>query len=238
MIAIVTAIKEEAAALRWPLRHVTVDYSVTVTGVGKDRALASMQKLFVKYERPDLVLAMGFCGGLADNLRPGCLSLTRQFLAQNEETVFSATDIFAGQARQTLMTGTVPFVEGNSLTVDNIVRSSRRKRSLAKEYGVATVNMEDYWLALACNRAGVPFISIRAVVDAVNDDLPAFVEEFATADDSGRGLGIALGAIKRPGNVLSLLSMAKKASSAKKSLGEFAADFLPHVVTGGIPSPV
>ena len=197
-----------------------------------------MGKLLADGEKPSLVLALGFCGGLSDELRPGSLALAKRFLAQNQEPVLNATRAFVDQAEKILMAGTVPFSVGGSLTVSNIVRSRRQKRGLAKEYGVSSVNMEDYWLALACAGAGVSFISVRAVVDTVHDDLPAFVEEFASADDSGRGLDIALGAIRRPGNVLSLLSMAKKASAAKRSLGTFAGNFLSNIAAGGIPSPV
>ena len=238
MIAIVTAIREEAAAIRWPLRRMVGDYSVITTGMGKESALTSMQKFFVDGGKADLVLALGFCGGLTNDLRPGCLVLTRRFLAQNEDVVFNASSVFFEQGEKIMTKGTTPFLVGDSLTVGGIVRSGRQKQVIAKEYGVSIVNMEDYWLAHACAEAGVPFMSVRGVVDTVHDDLPAFVEEFAKADDSGRGLSIALGAIRRPGNILSLLSMAKKASAAKKSLGAFAGSFVPNAISGGIPTPV
>jgi nucleoside phosphorylase len=238
MIAIVTAIKEEAAALRWPLRRVTEGYSVTTVGVGRERALSSMDTLLSKGRKPDLVLALGFCGGLTQDLRPGCLALTTRFLALGEDQVLGASTMLVEEAKRSLRFGNVPFSVGGSLTVNSIVRDSRQKQNLAKEYGVATVNMEDYWLALACANSEVPFVSVRAVVDTFHDDLPAFVEEFASTDDSGRGLGIALGAIRRPGNLLSLLSMAKKAGAAKKSLGIFAGNFVPKFVSSGVLSPV
>lgn len=184
-----------------------------------------------------MVLALGFCGGLTSSLTPGWLILAKRFLAQNQELVLSATPAFAEQAEKNLTAVGIPFSMGDSLTVDGVVRSSRQKAALAREYAVSTVNMEDYWLAQRCAEANVPFISVRAVVDTVNDDLPAVIEEFASTDDSGRGLSIALGAIRRPANVLILLSMAKKAGAAKKSLGVFAGRFVPNLISGGILSP-
>ena len=59
------------------------------------------------------------------------------------------------------------WTRAESLTVSSVTATSRRAGSLRRRYGALTENMEGHALALGCRRAGIPFLEVRAVSNAV-----------------------------------------------------------------------
>jgi nucleoside phosphorylase len=73
---------------------------------------------------------------------------------------------FAGACRRGLRAGDAAPAD-HLRTLDHIA-SVREKASLARE-GVAAVDMETAWLAEAASTAGIPFLSVRVIIDGPDD---------------------------------------------------------------------
>ena len=93
------------------------------------------------------------------------------------------------------------------------VAGAGRKSELYESAGARTVNMEDYWVADTARAAGVPFASVRAVLDAAHVELPGYV-----AAGGGNAMPVALGLAAHPGRMLSLWRLAHMARAARNSL--------------------
>ena len=81
MIAIVAAMKDEVRRLGSLRRTAKGQASVTVSGVGKEKALAAASSLCDGDSPPSLVLSIGFSGALSDDLSVGDLVLARRLLS-------------------------------------------------------------------------------------------------------------------------------------------------------------
>ena len=73
----------------------------------------------------------------------------------------------------------VPIFNGGSLTVDHLVTGPHEREALRTEYQVYSVNMEDYRAAEAAQNAGVPFLSVRVVLDTASQRLPGYLPGLA-----------------------------------------------------------
>lgn len=73
---------------------------------------------------------------------------------------------FAGACRAELRPGDV--VPGDALRTLDHVASPAEKAELGWQ-GVAAVDMETSWLAAAATEAGLPFLSVRVIIDRLQD---------------------------------------------------------------------
>lgn len=188
--------------------------SLHVSGVGKDRVTASLNRLMA--EAPDGVIMVGFCGASDPALKTGDIHVANLFhafgggsilssaIAANQEFASTLTDAAHANGCRvvTAPSATVPAVAG-------IVAKSAVYASL----GVASVNMEDYWAACAARSAGVPFASVRAVLDTADQDIPPWVSLYAR-----NALRAAWGLVTHPGRLPTLLHLWRQAELARRQL--------------------
>ena len=146
--------------------------------------------------RPRAVLLLGFAGAVEPALKPGDLILSNRYYraAPSVESALHMADCPSGsrhqyddpefldpdpwmrqQAVDSVQETALHFSSLPSLTVDRVIDSPEDKRAAFDRYSVATVNMEDYWAAAAAQEAGVPFLSVRAVLDVAGQRLPDLV---------------------------------------------------------------
>ncbi len=130
-------------------------------------------------------------------------------------------------SREALAQAGLTAIETDSMTVEELVTDSHTKRELHRRYPVGTVNMEDYWVARLAAAAQVPFLSVRAVLDTADQELPSYVLEL-----SGRP---GWAAITRPWRVPTLLRLSGQLNQAQASLARFALAFVRNWAAGESP---
>jgi adenosylhomocysteine nucleosidase len=141
-IGVVAALRAEVRRLNHPRLRLVVG------GVGYDRARAAAARL-CDAARPTLLVSAGFCGALDPALRTGDLLVggtvreARRF-APDERALGALPD-----ARR-----------GDTLWVPQV-----RRDLGARPEGVAAVDMESAAVAAVALERGIPFVSIRAVLD-------------------------------------------------------------------------
>ena len=112
------------------------------------------------------------------------------------------------------------LVYGPSVTVSAIA-NSKSKSALHAATGAMSVNMEDYWAASAASAYGIPFASVRAVLDTAQDDLPEYLI------NAGDGIfGVLRGLVTHPGSVPDLIRLARKARVARANLTDCVSGWL------------
>ena len=65
------------------------------------------------------------------------------------------------------------------MTVDHLVAEPREREELRTQYQIRSVNMEDYRAAEAAQKTGVPFLSVRVVLDTASQRLPGYLPGLA-----------------------------------------------------------
>ena len=211
--------------------------SVTVTGIGKDKALAAVSSLLESNPKPSLILSIGFAGALSDQLSVGDLVLARRLISTDGSPTLQIEPRLFQQAEDAILVNAIPFVRRDSLTADRLVRTPDKRERLAKEFHAQAVSLEDYWVCSAASRAGVPFVSVRAITDTTGQFLPPYVEEIMLQREARQGMGLIFNTLAKPGRLPTLMALAGSAKKAQKSLETFTKTFVNQAVQRGVPSP-
>ena len=158
--------------------------------VGTGRECADRLQTLIRERGASGVLILGVCGGLDPSLRPGDLILGRAVLARAGEER-RPSQLLLDAARRSLRRAGISFVSSRIYTAARPIGSRRAKVKAWNEFGAAGVDLESYWLAEAADRAGLPWLVVRAVVDPADWALPPSLAEWASEADSARALRAA-----------------------------------------------
>jgi nucleoside phosphorylase len=123
-------------------------------------------------ERPRLVISCGFAGGLDPSLRPGDLVLATSVCDETGDSVTVRQDVLGTARRALAMHGRI--AEGEVLCATRVLARADDKRSIARP-GRYAVDLESWGAARAADRARVPWLVLRVIVDPHDVDLPPFV---------------------------------------------------------------
>lgn len=165
MIAVVCAVPAERRALAGLTGP---DLAVHVSGMGAEAAGRAGRAIAAAPLRA--LVAAGFCGALAPDLRVGDL------VAADEVRDEASGERFAADAE---LLAAAPGRRGTLVSAAGIVRSPAERARLD---GLA-VDLESAALARAARAAGLPFIALRAVTDETRHRLPDFERMM---DEAGR----------------------------------------------------
>ncbi len=186
---------------------------IITTGVGPDRARDAAEEEFERHE-PTQVISIGVAGGLTNNLRRPSITIPTSVIRQGDSAEFKPDDDLRKQVVRLLNQADIFWQSVTSITTPKIL-FTRPEKQEAAETGAEIVQMEDAEWAEACEQAGIPFLSIRVVMDALDDDIPNEVVQWRGKPSA---LDIAVGAIRRPGLLPELLSLGIQRQSAIQEL--------------------
>ena len=108
-------------------------------------------------------------------------------------------------------------IAGAILTADAPLLTPAAKRRARAASGAMAVDMEGRWIADAAAARGVPLISVRAVVDEADFEIPPFAAAIA-ADGGRREWARAIRAAVNPLEARRILTLAWRARKAARSL--------------------
>ena len=199
------------------------DVVLVESGPGSKRATKTANAVIDAY-RPRLVVSSGFGGGLDLGLQRFDLIVAESLvdIDKNEITL----DPIA----------IVPWLaevnnlhRGRLLTVDRIVRLSEDKRQLGEKHKALAVDMESFAVAEVCRERQVPILVVRAISDAVDDELPPDIGYLLSRKTFAGQLGAAVGSIfRRPGAAKDLFHLHQTALEASGRLAKFFSKLCIH----------
>jgi nucleoside phosphorylase len=143
------------------------DVRVVRTAIG-ERSRETMDGLDGGSTEASVLIAAGFCGGIDPRIRRGDLFLARLVRHRGEE--IQVDPELLEQARHALNGGSAGLYVGPCESVDHVLRPDE-KRALAAD-GMASIDMESGPLARWAADRGIPFITLRVVLDPTETDLP------------------------------------------------------------------
>ena len=116
-------------------------------------------------EKFEWVVSTGFAGGVRPGFRVGDLVLATEVVEAGTGRRRKPAAGWAG------LNGSCSA--GIFVTVERPLRDSGEKRELGARYGAVAVEMETARVAQAAEEAGVPWVSLRAILDPMEAPLPA-----------------------------------------------------------------
>jgi len=184
---------------------------MVANGPGQELAAKAVGTALAR-SHPDAVISTGYCGALDSALAAGEIFVAVRVEAAGAGFA-AAVPAAAGRGWKT---GTLLSLERVATTV--------AEKSRLRESGAAAVDMEAGAVALAAQRAGLPFYCIRAVLDRAEEEFGFDFNALRGADGRFSRSRILKAALARPLERLpELMKIERRGRKASRALGDFIA---------------
>ena len=180
------------------------------------------------------LLMLGVAGAVQPGLKSGDLVLSSRYYREgfDVQPEFLEPDPRLRQfALAAADDSDLPVIYADSLTVSKLVTTADAKQDIHRRYPAGLVNMEDYWVARAARDAGVPFISVRAVLDTAQQSLPSYLCRIASSPQAA-----IFGVAAMPWRWPALLGLWRRFHLTQGALTDFAMNFLAQA-SRDVPVP-
>ena len=181
---------------------------VLITGMGRKNADHAIRKA-LQQVRPAMVLSCGFAGGLNPQL-------------PSETVVFEAADREIETNLLAMGAFAVKFH-----CAERVAVTVAEKKALRKSTGADAVEMESAAIGAVCNQAGIPFATIRGILDAADEDLPLDFNKLMNAKQEMSYLKLTAALMKSPGKIGKLKLLQKRCRAAALKLASTLVRIIP-----------
>lgn len=198
--------------------------ALIISGPGRENAARATEAL-ISGHRPGWVFSAGFAGGLQPELEARDVVMVDRLVEVSGNRLRLDLKVDAGSLAK--MAG---VHLGRLLTADRIVRLPEEKRSLGRQHDALAVDMETFAVAEVCRERAIPFLAVRVIHDAVDDELPPDVEHLLSQKTVPGRLGAVAGALwRRPASLKDMYRLRANAVSASQRLAEFLAGMIQQL---------
>ncbi len=205
------------------------ELAMIATGIGHARASRTAAHAMEQFPAAELVIATGVAGALAEHLRPGDLVLVDKIIADALGDQIPREIAIAREQLDSIAAALdakhLRHVRGAMLTAGRVLPGAREKAAARAETGAIAVDMETAALAAEAARRGIPFVSLRTILDAVGDEIVG-----PKIDESGRvrALATATGLMRNPGALFRIPRIMKNLAIATNALADALEAAIAH----------
>lgn len=213
------------------------------SGIGRERVEAVVTNLADSYALNGIV-SWGFGGALIPELKTGDIVIcshmsldpdhegpTPELPTETEQQntkVFHSDKNMVDLAMEIGLKEAIELRQGGSLTLDHIAEEPEEKKNLGEKYPVIVAEMEAYWLAAIAQEIQMPFLSVRAISDAMGvwvPDIKLFVNE-----DASINVGqLTQYLLRHPNKVPAMAILGTYVRRASRNLAGFGTELLPRI---------
>jgi nucleoside phosphorylase len=205
-IRLLKSIKRDGTILRGTLENRTSEVCVLHTGVGASKCEERVGN-FLRDERPQLLIASGFCGGTSDELHPGDLVIGNNV---SEPTLLT-------KARATLPNAKI----GKIHSAERIIDATADRYAIGREYDAVAIDIETETIARLCSAESIPMLALRVVSDSPAAPFPAPPNVLFNIEKQRTDFSRLLSYIARnPASAITLAQFSKQIGHAKTELAD------------------
>ncbi len=225
----VTGLQQELEALGGS-RGIGFPVECHLVGVGPRRAGKNMARVLeMGKRRPKGVLMLGVAGAVDPGTETGEIVLADRYVVDSA-VVDSAMEPAPPIGPDPQMLGVaegahaklrMPVRRGDSLTVDHLIAEGWERQGLREKFGVGSVNMEDHAVAAACGAVGVPFLSVRVILDRAEQTLPGYLPGLSRKRNA-----VLTQVMMRPWRIPTLLKLNSQMDLCQSVLTRFGMTYL------------
>ncbi|MCF3935827.1 phosphorylase [Acuticoccus sp. M5D2P5] len=159
------------------------------------------------------VVSFGLAGGLAAGVRPGDLVIAERIVGRESFDCHPVGARLAASLSPRLMVH-----RGSIVAIDAPVLTPAEKRALAAAHGAIAVDTESHLAARFAEAHGLPFVTLRAVCDPVDQPLPPLAIHAVGANGRLDLPAIVSEIARRPGQLATLPATAWGTARAMRTL--------------------
>jgi len=220
MLGIVAALQAEARSLGGlPLTasglvQLSPSTLLYIAGMGAKQAQVAAEVLIAK--NASALLSWGSAGALHSELSPGNLILPK-IVIYPQKAVFS-TDHGWHNRLLTRLANQLEVFTGPLAQSLSILESRAEKLDFAKQHQALAVDMESASVAETAVKANLPFMAIRAIVDPLEQTLPASVFRAINTRGRLRPFHLLASLARRPADFLVVNQLRRNFLAARTTL--------------------
>lgn len=140
---------------------------LAISGIGEERAYKTAKEILGLFPDARAYVSVGLSASLVPGLSPGDIVGASEIV-----TPASPFNTYPCDPGLLDAVSKIKFRTGKFVAASKTVTTSLEKREIARSSGAIALDMESGGAARASVEAGVPFISIRAISDGLDEDLP------------------------------------------------------------------
>ncbi len=198
--------------------------AVLVTRDGAQNARQSVAALLDAIPVSRLLL-IGVAGGLTAGLSPGQLIVAGEVVGEGSGSRYRPEPNAAENAA-----AAIGAERATVVTARRLVLTAAEKRRLwtgrGREATSGVVDLESEAVVEAAEASGIPWLVLRAVSDAADESLPAFLAECSGPDGAIRRSAVLRHALRHPWALPSLLLMRRRIDACGRALADAACELL------------
>lgn len=201
------AVPQEAGPFKRSLKALP-GVAVLLTGIGQQNAAEAIGNSLA-LTMPMLVVTCGFAGGLNPKLPVAAVLFSADAEASLKDALASC--------------GAFPATFHCS---HRIAVTAAEKMVLRKRTGADAVEMESGAIRDVCRKHGIRSVTVRAISDAADQDLPLDFNELMTAGSKLSYGKLALSLMRKPQTIPGLLRLQRHSTRAARALGRVLTQLL------------
>jgi len=210
----VTAVLGIVAALEMERRWIRApEHLVELSGVGETRAENAAGRLVER--GATALVSWGVAGGLDPGLRPGTVILPDTVIGADGQrwgVDLEWRDRLLERVGERIATSTLPLYHATS-----VITTADGKRAIFERFGAGAADMESVAVARVAMANDLPWIAVRVVIDAADQDLPAAILT-AIGDDGRLSVASVAGLILRPRLWRPVIALGRAGAAAGRSM--------------------
>ena len=201
---------------------------IAEAGMGFDNAAAAAEKL-VQETQPDVLMSVGFCGGISAELHVGDIVVATGLIIVSEKECEAVPVEITAASRNFVVRQTAEghrVFGGLFASTPVIMRKSRLAALLPANAPYPVVEMESAAIAIIAVENRIPFCGIRAVSDPFDEELGFSLDEFCDKRMRIRIPRVLLTIARKPRIIPQLIRLARNSRVAAASLSQAVERFL------------
>ena len=210
-VCIIVATDKEAEIIRG-----IAGLNLIISGIGSENSKKAVDCAAAKGFTH--IISFGTAGGLSPRLKKGDVVIPEQIFGYKEEKAISVDPLWHKQIVALLKNPSFTLNTDCLLSVKDVVLEPAQKKRLYLETGCVCLDMESYFIACACSKKRMPFLSIRAISDTYTMKIPDWLP--LCIESCGKFLPYLFikELIKHPFHIKELICISDGFFKAKKSL--------------------
>jgi len=195
--------------------------------MGKDCALSALKEALGR-KAPSLILSIGYAGGLDLKLKVGDIVIADKILEINQAISFSKSysldpkqlDLF----ERLDSNKKILIYRGTLITVNQVIADSFAKQELGISHKALAVDMETSSLIEYAIENKIPFVSVRAISDTMEQSL-INISSFIDGDGKVSKIKAGWFAVTHPNEIKNFISLRSQSQKATTNLTEVLGAF-------------
>ena len=212
--------KSEAWLGKWQGKNIVL----VRTGVGKQRAAEAVLKTIEQFS-PDRLLSIGYAGGLVSELQVSDLIIAERVVDVESSAEFLPDQQWLQLAQNISVSENYKVISGKLVTANKVIHSPLDKKEFGERLSAHAVEMETSAIAKVAMDKNLPFLSVRAISDSVEQEI-LDSSSFLRRDGEISKLKAGWYVLTHPSSIASALSLRSQTQLATRTMTEFVLHLL------------